>query len=147
MKYATQLSCNFQHGHCTFVTILIRPFARLFVNLAVCMRALFTECASLSCLVEHALWGMSLFTRWIGTRTFEDVPCTTEEIFSRTDFGLQDFLDPAGFITSCGAEGSGEGAGGGVGIARLLPSCQKLHLSPFERCPLAFHCQHSPCLL
>ena len=32
LKYATQLSCNFQYSHCTFVTIRFRPFARLFIN-------------------------------------------------------------------------------------------------------------------
>ena len=59
--------------------------------------------------------------------------------------GLLDFAE---FFTSCGCvEGSGAGAGGVVAFARLLPSCQKLLLSPFEHCPLACHCQHSPCLL
>ena len=35
-----------QHGHCTFVTILLRPFARLFFNLAMLIRALFPKSAS-----------------------------------------------------------------------------------------------------
>ena len=48
LKYATQLSCNLQHGHCTLVTILLRPFAGLFINLAVCIRALFSKFASIS---------------------------------------------------------------------------------------------------
>ena len=39
----------------------------------------------------------------------------------------------AGFLKTCGVEDSGEGAG-------VLPSCRKLHLSPFEHCPLLFHC-------
>ena len=34
-------------------------------------------------------------------------------------------------------EGSGAGAGSVVDFARLLPSCRKLHLHPFEHCPLA----------
>ena len=38
--------CNFQHGYCTFVTILFRPFAGLFVNLTMCIRALFPKPAS-----------------------------------------------------------------------------------------------------
>ena len=37
LKYTTQLSCNFQHSHCTFATILFRPFARLFINLTMCV--------------------------------------------------------------------------------------------------------------
>ena len=59
LRYATQLSCTwwvsvqsrspcslmllipFQHSHCTFVTILFGPFARLFFNLAMRMRAFF----------------------------------------------------------------------------------------------------------
>ena len=36
-----------QHGYCTFVTILFRPFARLFVTLAMRIRALFSKLASL----------------------------------------------------------------------------------------------------
>ena len=52
---ATQLSCKFQFCHCTLVTILFIPFARPFVNLAVCIRALFPKPASISGLVEHIL--------------------------------------------------------------------------------------------
>ena len=51
LTYATQLSCTFQHSHCTFVTILFGPFARLFFNLAMRIRALCTE--------------------WIGASSFE----------------------------------------------------------------------------
>ena len=36
--------------------------------------------------------------------------------------------------------GSEGGASLGVGFARLLLSCQKLHWSPFEHCPFSFHC-------
>ena len=61
----------FQHGHCTFVTILFRPFARLFVNLAVCLRALFSKSASILGLVEPAFWRMPFFTEWIGASSFE----------------------------------------------------------------------------
>ena len=51
-EYATQLSCNFQRSHCIFVTILVRPFARLFVNLAMRIRALFSKPASIFGLVN-----------------------------------------------------------------------------------------------
>ena len=62
LKYATQLSCTFQHSHCTFVTIILKPFARLFVNLAMRLSALFTKSASILGLVEQAFWRMPLFT-------------------------------------------------------------------------------------
>ena len=62
--FATQLSCTFQHGYFTFVTILLRPFAGLFVNLAVCVRALISQFASIFGLVEQAFWRMSFFTEW-----------------------------------------------------------------------------------
>ena len=71
LKYATQLSCNFQHSHCTFVTILSRPFARLLINLAVCTRALFPKPASIFGLVEQAFWRMPFFTEWCGADSFE----------------------------------------------------------------------------
>ena len=62
LGYATQLSCNFQHGHCTFVTVLLRPFAGLFINLAVCIRALFSKSASIHGHVAQAFWRMPFFT-------------------------------------------------------------------------------------
>ena len=71
LRYATQLWCNFQHSHCTFVTILSRPFAWLFINLAMCIRALFSKSATTLGLVEQAFWRMPLFTEWIGASSFE----------------------------------------------------------------------------
>ena len=46
-----------QHGHCTFLTILFRPFARLFINLAMCKTALFPKSATTLGLVEQAFFG------------------------------------------------------------------------------------------
>ena len=71
MKYATQLSCNFQHSHCTFVTILFGCFARLFINLTMCIRVLFTKSASIFGLAEQAFWRMPFFTEWNGASSFE----------------------------------------------------------------------------
>ena len=71
LKYATQLSCNCQHGHYTFVTILFRPFDRLFTNLAMRTRALFSKSAPILGLVEQAFWRMPLFTEWSGASSFE----------------------------------------------------------------------------
>ena len=51
-----------QHSHCTFVTILFGPFARLFFNLAVRIRALFTKSATTLGLVEQAFWRVPFFT-------------------------------------------------------------------------------------
>ena len=71
LTYATQLSCNFQHSHCTFVTILFRPFARLIINLAVCIRALSPKRGSTFGLVEQAFWKMPFFTERSGASSFE----------------------------------------------------------------------------
>ena len=87
--YATQLSCTwwvsvqnrspyslmllvpFQHSHCTFVTILFRTFAGLFINLAMCTRALFPKSETTLGLVEHAFRRVPLFTEWSGASSFE----------------------------------------------------------------------------
>ena len=71
LRYATKLACNFQHSHCTFVTILFRPFARLFFNLAMRIRALFPKPASIFGLVEQAPWRMPFLMEWIGASSFE----------------------------------------------------------------------------
>ena len=71
LRYATQLACNFQHSHCTFVTILFRPFASQFINLAMRIRALFLKSASILGLVEQAFGEMPFFTEWIGASSFE----------------------------------------------------------------------------
>ena len=60
-----------QHCHCTFVTILFTPFARLFINLAMRIRALFTKSATTLGLVEPAFWRVPLFTKRIGPSSFE----------------------------------------------------------------------------
>ena len=51
-----------QHGHCTFVIILFGPFAGLFINLAMCIRALISKSATTLGLVEQAFWRVPLFT-------------------------------------------------------------------------------------
>ena len=60
-----------QHGHCTFVTILCGPFAGLFFNLAMCIRALFPESTTTLGLVDQAFWRVPFFTEWIGASSFE----------------------------------------------------------------------------
>ena len=72
ISWYTQPNCRviFQYNHCTFVTILFWPFARLFINLAVCTRALFPKSASIFGLVEQALQRMPFFTEWV-VRSFK----------------------------------------------------------------------------
>ena len=60
-----------QRSHCTFVTILFRPFARLFFNLAMRIRALFSKSASNLRLAEQAFWRMPFFTEWVGASSFK----------------------------------------------------------------------------
>ena len=60
-----------QHGYCTFVIILFGTFTRLFINLAMRIRALFPEPASIFGLVEQAFWRMPFFTEWVGASSFE----------------------------------------------------------------------------
>ena len=67
-------SCNsyfFNMATALFVIILFGPFARLFVNLAMCIRALFPKSATTLGLVERAFWRVPLFTEWIGASSFE----------------------------------------------------------------------------
>ena len=73
MKYATHLACNFQHSHCTCVTILFRPFARLFFNLAMRIRALFPKSESTLGLEKQAFWRMPFLTEWSGASSFEAI--------------------------------------------------------------------------
>ena len=90
LKYATQLSCTFQHSNCTFVTILFGPFARLFINLAMRIRALFPKPATTLGLVEQAFWRMPFFHRMNCASSFEVIPCRVIETFFHwdRDFGF-----------------------------------------------------------
>ena len=54
-----------QHSYCTFVIILFGPFSRLFINLTVCVWALFTKPTTTLGLVEQAFWKVPLFTKWV----------------------------------------------------------------------------------
>ena len=127
LRYATKFSCILQHSHCTFVTILFRPFARLFINLAVCIRTLFTPFAFPFCFVKIALRRMSF-----SQDGFVQAPLRCS-LHGRRDIlpdglRLPGLFVLAGIFPSCCVEG----AGCDVGFARLSPSCRKLQLSPFE---------------
>ena len=54
-----------QHSYCTFVIILSRPCTRLFINLAICVRALFPKPTTALGLVEQAFWRVPFFTKWV----------------------------------------------------------------------------------
>ena len=137
------MSCNFQHSHCTFVTILFGPFARLFINLAMRIRALFPKSASILGLVEQAFWEMPLFTAWIGASYFEVILARQSRHSSTWASASRTCGTRCISHTLCRVEDLGEGFGC-VDFARLFISCRKLQLSPSEHCPFAFHCQQSP---
>ena len=59
-----------QHGYCTFLIILFGPFARLFINLTLCIRALLSKPATTLGLVEQAFWRVLLFTEWVVASSF-----------------------------------------------------------------------------
>ena len=55
-----------QYCYCTFFILLFGPFfIRLFINLTVCIRALFTKPATTLGLVEQAFWRVPFFTKWV----------------------------------------------------------------------------------
>ena len=146
LRCATQLSFNFLHSHCTFVTILFRPFMWLFINLAMRIRALLSKSASILRFVEQAFWRMPFFTEWIGASSFWGNPCTAVEPFSHLGFCLQDFWFSMQFFTLCCVRDLGEGFSCVI-FARLFVSCRKLQLSPLTHCPLDSQCQQSSRIL
>ena len=102
LKYATQLSSNFQHSHCTFVTILLRPFAWLFINLSMSIRALFPKPASILGLAKKAFWEDAIFHKM----ELLQVPLMVilarpVETFSHWDFCLWDFGFSMHFRSFC----------------------------------------------
>ena len=60
-----------QHGYCTLVIILFGPFTRLFINLTMCIQALFTKPTTTLGLVEQAFWRVPLFTERICASSFK----------------------------------------------------------------------------
>ena len=91
LKYANQLSCTFQHSHCTFVTILFRPFAGLFINLAMSIRALFPKTFIPFRTCRTSILEDAIFHRMEWCKFLWGNPCTAVEPFSHWDFCLWDF--------------------------------------------------------
>ena len=146
LKYATQLSCILQKSHCNFVTILFfRLLARLFVNLAVCIRALISKSASIFCLVEQALWRMPFFTEWSCASSLEVILAGQSSYFPTWTSASRTLGSRCIFHILLRRRSWRRF--GCVDFARLLLSCRKLQMSPFEHCLLAFHSQQYPRLL
>ena len=141
--------CLFQHSHCTLVAISFGTLARLFLNPSGRERALLSKFAPLFSLVEQALWRIHLVKSGIRASTLKMILARHARhlppgglrplgllfcfrwifpILRRRKFWRRSQLC-CRFCTL------------------LFISCQKLQLSPSEHCPLACHCQHSPCPL
>ena len=132
---------TFQRSHCTpfFWKKKKKPFVKLFINLTMCVWALFPKPTTTLGLVEQAFWRVPFFTKW--------VIASSSEVILR---GHRDIL-PLGLLP-LGLRGSRrfsfillhERIWRRIWwclFARLLTSWRKLQLSPSEHCPLAFHCQ------
>ena len=130
-------------------TALLSPFfldlfTRLFVNLTVCMRALFSKPTTTLGRVKQAFWRVPLFTEWIGASSFDVIfawpsrHSTTGTLSSWTSGSRISLIllhEELGDGFSC------------VIFARWMTSWRKLQLSPLEHCPLAYHCQQWPRIL
>ena len=123
-----------QHGYCTFVTILFWPFAGLFINLAMRMRALFSESATTLGLAEQAFWRVPFFYIMNWCKFLWGNPCRAIETFHHWDFplGLR-VLDA--FLSFCRVEELGDGFGC-VDFARLLISWRAI--VSFRALPVRF---------
>ena len=89
---------------------------------------------------------MPFFTELVCTSSFQVILAGPSSHFSPLKLLPLGLLVPDAFFIFCCVEDLGEGFAC-VDFACLSSSCRKLHLSPFEHCPLAFHCQQSPRLL
>ena len=133
-----------QHSYCTFVTILFRPFAKLFINLTMCEWALFPKPTATLGLVEQAFWRVPFFTKWVIASSFKVILAKQSKHSSLEllPLGLV-VLDAFSF---CCMKEFGDGVDG-VTCPRLSISWRKLQLSPLEHCPLDSPCQQSPGVL
>ena len=66
-------SCFFNMAIALLVTILFTPFAWLFFNLAMRIRAFVPKSASILRRVEQTFWRMPFFTGWIGANSWEAI--------------------------------------------------------------------------
>ena len=124
----------FQHSHSTFVIIRFRPFSRLFINLTMCVRALFPKPTTALGLVEH-------FQNELVQVPLKQSLQSHRDILPLGLFPLElrvlDFSHSAAWKNL-------ERKFGCVNFARFFVSWRKLQLSPLIHCPLVSHCQQSP---
>ena len=144
--YTTQRSYIFHYCYCTFVTTLLRSLIWLFLNVPVRKWALCAEFTSRFWLEELAFGRMQIVTEFF----FVQVPF--KKFLHGCRLVFTDGLLPLRFLlldalVPLGVGGSEDGAVFGVAFARSWPSCRKLHWSPLEHSPFAFHWQQTPCLL
>ena len=133
------LSCRswfFKIATSLFAIIHFGPFAWLFINLAMRIRALLPKPTTTLGLVEQAFWRVPLFTEWFDAW---GKACRAIETFYNWDFplGLRVFY---AFRSFCCIKEFGDGFGCVI-FARFWTSWRKLQVSPLEHCPLNSHCQ------
>ena len=131
-----------QHGYCTFVITLFGPSTRLFINLTMCTRALFTKSATTLGLVEQAFWRVPFFTEWIGASSFELILAWPSKHSSTgtSSSGTSVFRRFLYILLH-------ERIKRRIRLCHfcsLIASWRKLQVSPLEHCPSASHCQQSP---
>ena len=91
-----------------FVIILIEPFNRLFINLTICIWAIFHKTASTLDLVDQTFWRMPFFTKCIIVSSFDvSLPKPSIRVPARTpSLGFRD-LDA--FLSFCCMKEFGDG--------------------------------------
>ena len=134
-----------QHGHCTFVTIIFGPFAGLFINLAMCIRALIPKSATTLDLVQQAFWRMKLFTEWSGASSFEVILAGPSR--HSTTGTLASETSGSRCISLILPRRRARRRIRMFFFCTLIDVVTETALSPLEHCPLVSHCQQSPRVL
>ena len=80
-----------QHGYCTFVIILWRPFTKLFINLMMWIRALFSQICNHSWSCRTIILEGATFHRMSWCKFPWSNPCNAIKTFYHWDFFLWDF--------------------------------------------------------
>ena len=90
-----------QQGHCTFVIILFGPFTWLFINLTMCIRALFSQICNHSWSCRKSFLEGATFHRMNSCKFLQGNPCHSIETFYHWDFFLWDFVVLDAFLSLC----------------------------------------------
>ena len=145
LKYANRVSCIFSIATALLSPFFFRPLAKLFFNVAMRIRSLFSKSASVLRLVEQAFWRMPFFTEWIVVSSFSVIVAeqwkhsTTGAVASGTSGSPRNSLillrrRTRRRIRLCH-------------FCTLINIVTETAIVSFEHCPSAFHCQHSPRVL